>query len=519
LHADHKRIIEIDIRIKMKLFLALAFLTFSPLSHIVAWDPLGQAIEGIGINDNAGSSAAISEDGSRVVVGSPLALDGDGVARVYEINNDGYWSRVGSDIVGSLITEYFGGTNVGLGTSVDISGDGKRIVISAPGIDTNAIGYVGVWNEINGVWHVDSFFNSINRVSFFGSSVAMCNSGKFVIIGSPVSDASTGHAYLYQEDPDATWSSTTLVGTTLNGMTGSAVGISGDCSRAIVNSRTIDSSDPNYWYAHTGVFEIISQPYVPYLSMIGEIVNKFVFNLVDDSFLTGSSNDLSNDGNRVIIGNTIKYIGGYAEVYDFDPSNSQWNKKGYELIGQDPFDEVGYRVGISGDGSRLIVGSPGYGFNDGCSNGRSQVLEYVSDNVGTGHWQSIVEFEGEMCNRGGSSVGISGDGKIVIAGYPVLTPSDQTVFEVGRVRAFAESFVFPTNPPSVPPVSSCGPCYEHPKSKFLQKFINGEAKYKNCKWLSKKSDTKIQQFCIKLLSHNGYGPPSDVCPKTCSICV
>jgi len=508
----------------MKLFLAVAFLAFSPLSRILAWDPLGQALEGIGINDNAGSSAAISEDGTRVIIGSPLALDGDGVARVYELHNDGYWSRVGSDIVGGLISEYFGGTNVRLGTSVDISGDGKRIVISAPGIafsTENTVGYVGIWSEINGVWITDVFMNSNNGIdNFFGSSVAMCNSGKFVIIGSPVSDASTGHAYLYQDDLDS-WSSTTLYGMTLNGMTGSAVGISGDCSRVIVNSRTFDSTDPNYWYAHTGVYDVISQPYNPSLSMIGEIVNKLQFNLDGDSFLTGSSNDLSNDGNRVVIGNTIKYIGGYAEVYDFDPSNSQWNKKGGELIGQDIFDEVGYRVGICGDGSRLIVGSPGYGFNnDGCENGRSQVLEYVSDNVGIGNWQSIVEFEGDMCNRGGSSVGISGDCNIVIAGYPILSPSDNTYFEVGRVRVFAENFVNPTMSPSAPPVSSCGPCYEHPKTKFLHKFINGQAKYKNCKWISKKSDQKIQQICNSLTaSHNGYGPPSDVCPKTCSVCV
>jgi hypothetical protein len=501
----------------MKFFLAVPFLAFSSLSRIVAWDPLGQAIEGIGINDNAGSSAAISEDGTRVIVGSPLALDGDGVARVYELSNDGYWSKVGSDIDGSLIIKNFGGANVRLGTSVDISGDGKRIVISAPGIAySNTIGYVAVLSEKNGVWDEGSIFNSINNDNFFGSSVAMCNSGKFVMVGSPLSDASTGHAYLYQEDADESWSSKTLFGMTLNGMTGSAVSISGDCSRAVVNSRTFDSSDTNYWYAHTGVFDITSQPYVPYLSMIGEIVNKLQFNLDDDSFRTGSSNDLSNDGNRVIIGNTIQYIGGYAEVYDFDPSNSQWNKKGGELIGQDIFDEVGYRVGICGDGSRLIVGSPGYGFSNGCWNGRSQVLEYVSDNVGIGYWQSIVEFEGEMCNRGGSSVGISGDGKIVIAGYPELTPSDQTSFEVGRVRAFAEDFVFPSTPPSL---SSCGPCYEHHTSKFLHKFIKGKAKYKNCKWLSKKSDEQIKQICIKLLSYNGYGPPRDVCPKTCSVCV
>jgi len=502
----------------MKLCLALAFLTFSPLSRIVAWDPLGQAMEGIGLDDNAGSSAAISEDGSRVVVGSPLARDGMGVVRVYELNDDGYWSSVGSDI--DDVSDYHGVLmkNIRLGTSVDISGDGKRIVISFPGIaySSNSEGYVGVWDEINGVWTVVTMWVSPGWDFLFGSSVSMCNSGKRVIIGSPLSDAAAGLVTLIYEDAPTIWSSqgNAIVGTTPNGMTGSAVSISGDCSRAIVNSRTFDSSDPNYWYAHTDVYDIITAAYTPNFSKIGEIVSKPQFNLGDDSsltgsnsFLTGSSNDISNDGNRVIIGNAIQYRGGYAEVYDFDPSNSQWNKKGGE-IGQDPFDEVGYRVGICGDGSRLIVGSPGYGFHDGCWNGRSQVLEYISDNVGIGHWQSIVEFEGEMCNRGGSSVDISGDGKIVIAGYPILKPHSQSGTQVGRVRAFAESFV-----------SSCGPCHEHPKSKFLHKFINGKAKFKNCKWLSKKSDIKIQQLCIQLFSHKGYGPPSDLCPKTCSICV
>jgi len=490
----------------MKLSIATAFLTFVPLYQISAWDPLGQIIEGIGADDNIGTSTAISKDGTRIVIGSPLAQTtnvDEGVARVYEIDNTGSWSQVGSDIVGGFVSQYYIDTDIRLGTSVDISADGKRIILGFPGNPfTNTAGRIGVWDEVNGVWTIQVFGNNASSDNFYGSSVAMCDTGKFIIIGSPLSFASTGGAYVYQEDSDGSWSSTTIYGGTSNGMTGSAVNISGDCSRVIVNGRTFDpASNANYWYSTTAVYNLFSQPYSPSYAMIGEIVEKG-YNLIDDEFLTTSSNDLSDDGNRAIIGNAN---GNYAQVYDYD-INSQWNQVGGDINGLLAEDKTGYRVGICGNGSRLIVGSTEYGLSaNSCEQGRSQVFEY---NFGIGVWQSIVDFEGN-CDRAGNSVGISGDCTRVITGYPKHASSDPTMMEVGRVRVFTG-----------PPVSSCGPCYEHPKTKFFLKINNGQAKYKNCKWLAKKSDQKIQQICNNLTaSNNKYGPPRDVCPKTCGVCV
>jgi len=458
------------------------------------WNILGQAIEGIGTDDNIGNSAAISGDGNRIVIGSPFAQAnyvGEGVARVYEIDSNGAWSQIGSDIFG-------GDTNILLGSAVDISEDGKRIIVGRPGIPfSNTMGMAGIWKESNGEWIPIAYFNDAANNNSFGQSVGMCNTGKFVIIGSPVADASTGLAIVYQEDQDGSWSSSNIVGQTLNGMTGSAVNISGDCSRVVVNGRAFDTnSDSNMWYSTTGVYKLTSRPYIPSLTQIGMYIDEKAFNVDFDDFLTGSSTDLSYDGNRVIIGNIV--IGsGYSQVYELQ--NNGWTQLGDNILGETTEDKTGYRVGICGEGNRVIVGSPGYG---DCTQGRSQVFDYVA-----GAWLEVAVIDGN-CDSSGTSVGISGDCKRVIIGEPKHASSDGTMLDIGRARVFQES------------LTTCGPCYEHVTSKYFFKINKkGKVKYGKCGSLAKKSEALIEKICKNVTgSNNGYGPPRDVCPKTCGVC-
>jgi len=66
---------------------------------------------------------------------------------------------------------------------------------------------------------------------------------------------------------------------------------------------------------------------------------------------------------------------------------------------------------------------------------------------------------------------------------------------------------------------SCGPCYENDQSRFFMRIKrNGKAKLKTCGWLATRGPQKMNRICNKTASNAGYGPPREVCPKTCGEC-
>lgn len=73
-------------------------------------------------DDHTGYSISLSKDGTRLVVGSPLA-SGDGLVRVFSIENNTL-TQMGSDIRG-------GSNRQNIGYSVAISGDGNTIAIGS----------------------------------------------------------------------------------------------------------------------------------------------------------------------------------------------------------------------------------------------------------------------------------------------------------------------------------------------------------------------------------------------------
>ena len=77
----------------------------------------------------------------------------------------------------------------------------------------------------------------------------------------------------------------------------------------------------------------------------------------------------------------------------------------------------------------------------------------------------------------------------------------------------------PTDAPSLSPVT---PCSEDPTDEFFLRFNKGDVNapvYKDCEWLSTRTPDKIEKLCTKkTASHNGYGPPKDICPVTCGTC-
>ena len=114
------------------------------------WEQIGQDIYSEAAGDNLGYLLSLSADDATVVIGAPWNdANGDesGQVRVYQIDSAGStWEQLGQDINGDAVGDY-------LGTSVDISPDGRTLAIGAPGWweENNRPGYVRVYYlESNG---------------------------------------------------------------------------------------------------------------------------------------------------------------------------------------------------------------------------------------------------------------------------------------------------------------------------------------------------------------------------------
>jgi len=76
----------------------------------------------------------------------------------------------------------------------------------------------------------------------------------------------------------------------------------------------------------------------------------------------GDSVDLSEDGSRLVVG-APGFSKGYAIVFDYSRTDNKWNQVGSRITGTFPGDRYGFSVSISSDGRRLAVGAFGGGPN------------------------------------------------------------------------------------------------------------------------------------------------------------
>jgi len=156
---------------------------------------------------------------------------------------------------------------------------------------------------------------------------------------------------------------------------------------------------------------------------------------------SGYSVSLSADGSVVAIGahgtdvidasgNTIMNAG-RVRVYEW--TNSSWVQRGGNIDGQAFYDESGYSVSLSADGSVVAIGAPTSNAN-GTDSGQVRVYAWN----GSSWVQRGADINGEAQNDySGYSVSISADGSIVAIGARYNDASGNTIMNAGHVRVYA----------------------------------------------------------------------------------
>ena len=155
------------------------------------WTKLGADIDGEAEGDVSGSSVAISSDGSVVAIGAPFNDGGGnsaGQVRVYQYSSSS-WTKIGADIDGSAASDQ-------AGTSVAISSDGTIVAIGAPQnnwMGPAYTGYVKLYKNINGTWTlIGQKIDGEAASDASGSSVAISSNGTIIGIGAPANSGVNG---------------------------------------------------------------------------------------------------------------------------------------------------------------------------------------------------------------------------------------------------------------------------------------------------------------------------------------
>jgi Flp pilus assembly pilin Flp len=401
---------------------ALLFVLFPMLSF--GQTQIGVDIDGKNYKDYSGFSVSLSSDGSVLAIGAPNKVDythSISTVRVYK-NVSGAWTQLGADIKANADGNDHG-------TSVSLSSDGSVVAIGFFR-SNNYLDYVRIYKNVSGIWtQLGADILGENSDDQSGSSVSLSADGSVVAIGSPFnSDNGTfsGQVRVYR-NLSGVW---TQIGADIHGeasddQSGYSVSLSSDGNVVAIGASLNDGN--GYESGQVRVYKNISGVW----TQIGVDINGEAIN--DES---GFSVSLSSDGSIVAIGAPLNdgkgLDSGHVRVYK--NVSDVWTQIGADINGEAAYDESGYSVSLSSDGTIVAIGSF---LNDGngVSSGHVRVYKNVS-----GNWTKIgVDIDGEAIGDGsGSSVSLSSDGRIVAIGAPY---NDANGLSSGQVRVYDLSVV------------------------------------------------------------------------------
>lgn len=385
----------------------LLFVVLCPFIGFSQWAQIGVDIDGVASNFS-GATASLNNDGTIVVIGSPGVNSNQiGVVRVYE-NISGSWTQIGLDINGASIGDKFG-------NSVSLSQDGSVLAIGIPSIPgLNNLGKVKVFENVGGTW-TQLGADLVGTVSNgeFGYSVSLSDDGIRLAIGEVGGGVTNSGVIEVYELSSGNW---VQLGSDILGSDpgtkfffGRSVCISGD------GTKVAGNADDNGGNSYFKAVAFVSGNWVPFGADIPVSVS-----------LSPNAISLSNDGVVLAIGESLAVGTGRVKVYVNFLGN--WVQGGATLTGASTNDQFGWAVSLNNDGSIISIGA-----RRPSGTGYARIYQSVSSvwtQVGT---NIIGETSGDQF---GSATALSIDGSIIVVGAP-LNPDGGS--SAGHVRVFQDS--------------------------------------------------------------------------------
>lgn len=322
------------------------------------WAQLGQDIDGEGIDTRFGQSVSLTSHGKILAIGAWAAngINGTGVGQVRVYNWDGLeWVQIGQTLEGTV--EYDG-----FGEYVSLSADGNVLAVGAPKSNwwpktgERGLGKVWVYVMDGGEWvQRGNYLEGDSEMDGIGWSVKLSADGTvlaFAMVCHSIrgQTCQKGYVRFYKWD-GFEW---VQLGEDITAersvdWAGRSISISSD--GYIVAIGADDNSDNGTHSGHVRVFQWDGAKW----TQLGEDIDG------DASYNgLGYSVSLSSDGLILAAGAMGNETNGDAsgQVKVFDWNGSSWNLK-YAINGENPNDQAGRFVCLSGNGERVAISDLG----------------------------------------------------------------------------------------------------------------------------------------------------------------
>jgi hypothetical protein len=372
-------------------------------------------------NDRFGKDVAMNSDGTKVIVSAYLEHAGGtsdaGSAYIYTYN--------GVSWVEHKLVSPDNETSAQFGTSVSMSSDGMKVIVGAMHDDEGATdtGAAYIFTYSGGSWDAGTKIVAPDKAQDdrFGNSVGMSGDGTKVIVGAYIEDedvaggttlTSAGSAYIFTYNGSSWDTGTKIVASDRAGsdLFGRSVAMNSDGTKAIVGA---EGGEAAYIFTYNGSSWVEQQILVASDADAGD---KFGFDVA-----------MSGDGTKVIVGAYLEHAGNLSDAgaaYIYTYNGSSWDT-GTKIVAPDKEagDRFGYNVGMSSDGTGVIVGA--YLEHAGVltDTGSAYIYTYDGSNWDTGLKISAPVGDRTANDQFGSSVAMNSDGKKVIVGALLADPN------------------------------------------------------------------------------------------------
>eukprot|EP00980_Cylindrotheca_fusiformis_P000388 scaffold92_cov85-Cylindrotheca_fusiformis.AAC.6 len=387
-----------------------------------------------------GTSVAISGNGKVVAGGAPRTgatgltkgYGSSGFVRVFE-DVDGSFVQKGNDIDGD--TE-----NAEFGEAVELSMDGSILAaIEDYGFPLRVFEFVdGDWQQLG---------NTVEATSVI-ISLSISADGHAVVFGSD--DGGEVYIYDYNED-SASWSQRgdSIVGNEGGDGFGRGVSISQDGSSVVAASPYGAATSAGY----AKVFKFVGAAWT-------QIGSDIVGEGSEDRL---EAVDIASNGTVVALGASRNNDengsqSGHVRIYGLQ--NGEWLQIGQDIDGEGAVDFSGVTVSLSSDGMVVAIGAHQRDNANGTAVGQTRVYRYY-DYI----WQQVQSSieGGSREDFSGADVALSGDGSTLVVGVPGYdAPAGSE--HIGQVRVFrldlsalSTNITTPSSAPTVTSVTASAP--------------------------------------------------------------
>jgi len=337
-------------------------------------------------NDQLGYSVAISADGNTAILGANNQNNNVGAAYVFSRSVTG-WSQQ------QELTEANPGVFDHFGSSVALSGDGNTAVVGAM-TRNNYQGAAFIFTRAGTAWTQQQELAASDGLAFdlLGYSVALSGDGSTALVSAPVKSVAQGAAYVFTRS-GMTWSQQqklTAPDPSNNAQFGYSVALSGDGNTALLGAPN-GNSTRGLSYVFTRSATLWSQ-------------------LQELSTSDGAANDQFGVGVALSADATTALFGALNKAYVFSQSGGTWTLQQELTPAEGPVGFFGSTVSLSSTGDVALLGTYA------AKNTQGAAYVFTRDSALWSQQQILTAPDAADGDQLGWAVGLSGDGSIALLG-------------------------------------------------------------------------------------------------------